>query len=111
MTKAKQKTVIKDYLYLLTLEAQKMTKYKVDLQTLRRKISPYCKTTKTGDIYTLTLKGTKFSVLLYVVGKNGDTTEISAVSSKHQAKYSFTIHADSNKELLQKLIHKFNFFN
>ena len=101
-------------LYMFTLLVSKMNETKVNFITLRRIMSPFFKTsTINNKMYSFTLKGTKFSILIIPIvslSKN-ETPCYSVVSSKHQHKFLFTVHAETSKELLQKIIFKFNLFS
>lgn len=107
------KNPTRNHLNLLIQEVQKMRSTTIDLDYLRRKVRPYLKTTATGDINTFTLKGTSLRVLFVITDfdKVSKDYQISVVSSKHQNKYLFTVYAKTNKDLLEKFIHKFNFFS
>lgn len=110
MTKNKTQ---KNYLYPFILELQQMNNTEINFEYLRRKLRPYFRTTKTAEIYTITLKGTNFHVLIIPTDYDKKTKirQFSVVSSKHQSKYLFTVYARYNRELLEKLVHKFNFFS
>lgn len=109
MTKNPKKV---DYLYALQIQLQKFNNKAINLDYLRRQLRPFFKTSKMGKIYSLALKNSPHSILFIPTDYSPENQihQFSVVSSKYQSKFLFTIYAKTNREFIEKLIYKFNFF-
>lgn len=80
-----------------------------DFEKLRRKISPYCKTTSCGNFHTIKLKYSSRSIsFTYDVGNDFISTR--NISTRPHL-YTFQIHFTSQKDLLRKLFVKHELFD
>ncbi|WP_396163475.1 hypothetical protein [Flavobacterium sp.] len=107
----KTKTKQKDFLCLFSMGVDRMNKKAVNLLAIRRKFSPLLKTSMLGETFiTLHLKNSKIGVRLSILEKVQGVYFISVKMSK-RPDIELIITAKTNKELLTKLIYKYECFN
>ena len=107
----KTKTKSKNYQQLICLAVDKMNKKAVNFLAIRRKFSPLLKTSMLGETFiTLHLKNTKTGVRLSILEKVEGVYFVSVKMSK-RPDVELIITAKTNKELLTKLIYKYECFN
>jgi hypothetical protein len=101
----------KNYLQLSILLVKKMKSKPCDLSKLPRLLSPFFKTSKTGLSITLHSRSSYKGVRLIEFDKLGSTFYFRVFSRNIPNNCTFLITAQTNKELLTKLILKYEFFN
>ncbi|MBD3723407.1 MAG: hypothetical protein IE891_01115 [Flavobacteriaceae bacterium] len=105
------KTKSKNYQQILCLSVDRMNKNAVNFLSIRRKFSPFLKTSMFGETFiTLHLKNTKIGVRLSILEKVGGVYFVSVKMSK-RPDVELVITAKTNKELLTKLIYKYECFS
>lgn len=114
MTSQKNKVMTKiqkNYLSLASSRVEKMRSTTPDLSKLPRILSPYFKTNIIRDkVLFLNLKNSKKSISISVIENNFGINYYKIYSSKAPL-YDIQISATSNKELLTKIIQKYELFN
>lgn len=102
---------VKKSLNALALQqVEKMRNKKCDLSVLPRFLSPYFKTSKLKNTLFLQSKETKKSVRISLFEINGSTYYFQIITSKLNYPEMW-ISANTNKELLTKIIKKYELFN
>lgn len=101
----------KNYLSLACMRLKKMRSTPCDLLTIPRLYSSCFKTTLLSDkVLSLRLKESKNAVRITLMFVHSGVSTYLVYSNKNP-KFDFQITATTNKELLTKLIQKYEFFN
>lgn len=99
----------KSRLYTTSILVDKMRNTAVNLKTIQRLLRPNFKTTLLGGILTLKLKDSNFRVKIITQEVCPNSVMFSVYANKHNG-VEFYIHAKTSKELLTKILYKYEFF-
>ena len=103
-------SVKKSFNALALQQVEKMRNKKCDLSVLPRFLSPYFKTSQLKNSLFLQSKETKKSCRISLFEKNGSTFYFQIITQK-LGYPEMWISAATNKELLTKIIKKYELFN
>jgi len=85
---------------------KKMNNTPFSLETMRRKLRPFTKTTSLNGIVTFTLKGTDVRIKVLVL-RTTTINYVRVISSQHKT-ITIDIAVTSNKDFLNKIIFKYH---
>lgn len=80
---------------------------------IRKKMRPFCRTCTIGistDMFTLSLKHSRFWFTAYFVEKNSEGLSLFKIVNNYNGDVDFSVWAKTDKELLTKLIVKYDLF-